>query len=498
MKEQSKWKMICRHIVCLILLFLAILMVRSTDWAISTFNSLDFAEIIYHLKVPISGTSSSILLSFFYDSFLVSLVITGLLYFGLSFVCTHYKEKRLFKLVKGRQILFAILAFFVFGCFALVRVNALDYVVAITTQSSYIEDNYIDGRNVELVFPEQKRNLIYIFLESMEATYTSKDVGGYMEDNLLPNLTNYAEEAINFSQTKEIGGLYSPQNTTWTIAAMVAQTSGLPLSIPIDSNRYYGEKPFLPGAYTIGDILEKEGYNQELLIGSKAEFGARNLYFMQHGNYKINDYHAAVESGRLPKGYFEWWGYEDSKLFEYAKEELLDLSSKPEPFNLTMLTVNTHFQDGYLEESCPVNYDDPYFNVLACSDQQVYEFVEWIKQQDFYDNTTIVIVGDHLTMNKETFDNIDKSNRTVFNVFINSAVEPVKTKMRTATTFDMFPSTLASMGVKIDGDRLGLGVNLFSNRRTLAEKHGLNKLNNELEHYSEFYNDNLLSIKEKE
>lgn len=497
MQVKFNWKKFCRHFLSILLLFLAVLMIRSTDWAINTFNSLDFSEIVYHLKVPIEGTSSTILLSFFTDSFLYSIVVTGLLYFIISYFCLRYKENKLFKVVVGKQILLAICAFIIFGCVALVRVNALDYVVAITTQSTFIEENYVDGRDVEIKFPDQKRNLIYIFLESMEATYTSTEMGGYMEDNLLPNLTAYAEEGVNFSNTKQFGGLYSPQNTTWTIAAMVAQTTGLPLSVPIDSNRYYGEKPFLPGAYSIGDVLEREGYNQELLIGSKAEFGARNLLFTQHGDYKINDYHAAIEDGRLPSGYFEWWGYEDSKLFDYAKEELLALASQPEPFNLTMLTANTHFQDGYLEEACAVDYDDPYYNVLACSDQQVYEFVEWIKQQDFYENTTIVIVGDHLTMNKKTFDHVDKSDRTVFNLFINSVVEPHRTNMRTATTLDMFPSTLASMGVEIEGDRLGLGVNLFSNRRTLAEKFGLKYLNEELSHFSTFYNDNLLSIVEE-
>lgn len=37
---------------------------------------------------------------------------------------------------------------------------------------------------------------------------------------------------------------------------------------------------------------------------------------------------------------------------------------------------------------------------------------------------------------------------------------------------DMFPTALAAMGVKIEGDRLGLGTNLFSREETLAEKYG--------------------------
>ena len=37
---------------------------------------------------------------------------------------------------------------------------------------------------------------------------------------------------------------------------------------------------------------------------------------------------------------------------------------------------------------------------------------------------------------------------------------------------DMFPTTLAVLGVDIDGDRLGLGANLYADKETLAEKYG--------------------------
>lgn len=54
------------------------------------------------------------------------------------------------------------------------------------------------------------------------------------------------------------------------------------------------------------------------------------------------------------------------------------------------------------------------------------------------------------------------TDRKIYNVFINSAVLPAQEKNRQFTTLDFFPSTLASLGVTIEGDRLGLGTNLFS------------------------------------
>jgi phosphoglycerol transferase len=57
---------------------------------------------------------------------------------------------------------------------------------------------------------------------------------------------------------------------------------------------------------------------------------------------------------------------------------------------------------------------------------------------------------------------------------------------------DFFPTILASIGVSIEGDRLGLGTNLFSERKTLLEEYGYNYLYQELRKKSNFYNQELL------
>ena len=40
----------------------------------------------------------------------------------------------------------------------------------------------------------------------------------------------------------------------------------------------------------------------------------------------------------------------------------------------------------------------------------------------------------------------------------------------------MYPTILASMGATIEGDRLGLGTNLFSSQETLIEQLGYSEL----------------------
>ena len=59
---------------------------------------------------------------------------------------------------------------------------------------------------------------------------------------------------------------------------------------------------------------------------------------------------------------------------------------------------------------------------------------------------------------------------------------------RNYTTFDNFPTTLAAMGVDIEGNRLGLGTNLYSAEQTLTEKVGIEQEEKELGKKSKLLN----------
>ena len=278
---------------------------------------------------------------------------------------------------------------------------------------------------------------------------------------------------------------------------MAAQTCGVPVKMEVaaDEDAYGAGEDFLPGVISLGEILQKQGYSQTLLVGSDAEFHGRKEYFLRHGNYEIVDINSLKEEKRLPEDYDVWWGFEDQKLFAFAKEELTRLAEHNQPFNFTMLTADTHFPDGYQCPLCGSAYQEPYANVLACSSTQVYDFINWIEQQPFYENTTIIISGDHLTMDANFLDDMEENyTRTVYNCILNAPITPVHEKEREFGTFDMFPTTLAAMGVKIEGNRLGLGTNLFSTQKTLTEIYGYERLDEELQKNSEFYNTKILEM----
>ncbi|MCR4793387.1 MAG: sulfatase-like hydrolase/transferase [Lachnospiraceae bacterium] len=363
----------------------------------------------------------------------------------------------------------------------------------------FIESYYVDPAGVELTFPEEKRNLIYIFLESMEVTFADRELGGAFDVNVIPRLSALSQENENFSGSygadSLLDGGYAYNGGTWTMGAIFSQTSGLPLQTgAIGRNDMDTQEVFYPTITTIGDILEEQGYRQIFLIGSNSVFGGRRLYLENHGGYEFRDLIWAKQTGRISPGYYVWWGYEDMKLFDFARETLTELAAGDEPFNLTMLTVDTHMTSGYVCELCGDEFEDRYSNVYACSDKQVAEFIDWIKQQDFYENTTIVIVGDHPTMDGMYCRNIDPNYlRRVYTCIINSPVKPVRDAYRSYSTLDMFPTTLTALGVTIPGGRLGLGTSLYTNQRTLTEELGYSALSSSLSRYSS-YLDELGSI----
>ena len=207
-----------------------------------------------------------------------------------------------------------------------------------------------------------------------------------------------------------------------------------------------------------------------------------------HGDVKVEDFSYWKRKNKFPRDYWVNWGFEDEKLYTYAREELLSLAKEDKPFNLTLLTVDTHFPDGYICRLCKNTYpDNQYANVFNCASRQIADFVNWMKEQDFYENTTIVISGDHPTMDRDFCDNVPKSyQRKVYTVFLNSAVARKERKEREYSTFDYFPTTLAAMGVEIPGERLGLGTNLFSDESTLTERFGKKEEKKELEKRSDF------------
>ena len=504
-KQQDHKK---RYIMAVLLLFAGNLILFLTIWLLNKYDKIALDQILFQMKSSAAGANRNILNSAYIRvvglGTLATVIEIGLYQIlsgkwqGRLEQNAHYRNFRAGKIcrrIAGATLPLAMVVFMTSSTLFVSSLDVADYLVTTNTKSDFIEQHYADPDQVQLTFPEEKRNLIYIFLESMENTFAEPEAGGNISANFLPELSQLAQNNVNFSNTAGLGGALPFTGTTWTAAAMVAQTSGVVVKVPLTAGEYGGDNGFISGVTTIGEILQRAGYRQTLLVGSDADFGGRGTYFTEHGGYEIVDIKSLKAEGRLPEDYREWWGFEDKKLFEFAKEELTRLSQSGEPFNFTMLTCDTHFPNGYVCPDCGTAQDSQYGNVLSCSSAKINELLEWIKAQPFYENTTIVLSGDHLTMDPDFMKELDEEYvRTVYNCIINAPLKPVKEKNRQFATFDMMPTTLAALGVQIEGDRLALGTNLFSDKLTLTEEYGFEMLDKELQKKSEFYNEEFLGM----
>ena len=471
---------------------LSIVLFFTVNWLLSVWSNLTMDELVYHLTTSLEGTN-------------VTMIRDYIVFYGIpEFVCVLSLVIVLIVLKKKKKrVRWFYLATFL-GAVALLlysffyfdnRMGFVKYLKAQYIPSTFIEDNYVAPADVEITFPEKKKNVIYIYLESMEMTYTDREDGGAFQENIIPELVDLAREGEDFSGDSDIlnGGI-SLNGSTWTMGAMFAQSTGLPLKTGgVNANYISSQESMYPSVKSIGEVLKDGGYTNELLLGSNASFGGRRLFYSGHGDYFMYDYVYAQEQKIIPEDYYVFWGFEDEKLFQFAREEATRLSKESAPFNLTLLTVDTHFEDGYVCRLCEKKYynGDQYSNCMACSSKQVNDFINWLKEQDFYKDTVVVLCGDHPTMDSDFCLNVPKSyQRKVYTAILNSDVEPVNgDQYREYSTMDMFPTTLAAMGIEIEGDRLGLGTNIYSDKETLIEKYGTEYCNEEIEKKSDFMNE---------
>ncbi len=531
-REKTRWKVI-RFLLYFVIGFF-IIGGRAAQWVLTEWGDLTLDEVIFTMTQPLTGTDSGIIMSFILFAVLPGVIILIILVV-IEHIFLMRKQPPKGKVVKGedgkktrlpaeltsekeeelrkdyekkntkvRNILRVWLlpacaaAATIFGMIQIVglwnKLGVSEHLSSLGEESTWIEDNYVDPKAVQLTFPQKKRNLIYIFLESMEVSYADKESGGLFDTNYIPRLTQISKENENFSgaDKKVLNGGNSLKYTTWTMGGMFAATSGLPLKIPLElkgvgTNFMNTQTSFFSDVTCLGDILQEQGYTMNMCIGSDATFGGRRLCFTEHGGFDFYDWKYYTTDGELPSDYKVWWGFEDEKLFKFAKDRLEVLGASDEPFDFTMLTVDTHYPEGYVCELCDDEYEEQYANVIKCSDNQVADFIEWCQQQPWYENTTIVVSGDHPTMNKEFCSSAAYDyKRKVYTAYINAPVETVRDDYREFATLDNFPTTLAALGVEIEGNRLGLGTNLFSSEDTLIERDGLDFVNTELQKASKW------------
>jgi phosphoglycerol transferase len=475
-------------------LFLAVFLVETAHLYHQRFN-IPFAQIIEHLGFITDGGLAPVIIGFLLEPTPLGISFVAV---GVLFIVERWRlnfERKFFWVSTPLVMIFAFVAVAHYA-------GALNYIAEQTQPpSTFYEEHYLDPKEIKISLPEKKRNLIVIFVESLDTGFLTKADGGAFDDDLLPNIKKLATENLNFSQTGRIGGEIQCYGTGYTIAGILGYLAGVPKNVPLLFGNVWkplGGEKFMPNAVALGDILAANGYREYHLGGYDSSFAGMGSFFKTHGNAEIFDISYFKRAGVLPANYSVWWGFEDRKLYQFAQEKLTAVAQQSEPFFFTLTTLDTH-PTGYLDPQAERKFPAPIENVWADADKQLGEFIAWLQRQDFYADTTTVILGDHLYQDFSVFPadfftapsvtGYHSGERYPLNIFINSPLSPKFAKNRQFSHFDLFPTLVEAVGGKIAASGLGLGRSMSSGEKTLLEELGYAAVNDQLQRPSRRYDE---------
>lgn len=340
----------------------------------------------------------------------------------------------------------------------------LDTFIRGIGEKSYIYENeYVSWTDDEKSSP--KHNLIILYLESMEDDYRHDKNG----DNLLPELSKLYDKNYHFDDFVQL------EHTFATILSQVAGLCGVIYKNDFSNNDISSvSNNTLANAICMPDVLAKKGYNTFFIKVASLNFTMTGKIMAQHSFKELLGWHELKNIPGIKKG--NGWGISDNSLYEIIKQKLSQLAKQDKPFLAVITTLDTHFPDTFFDNKCTREFNDER-DAVKCADKMAMGFIKWLQKQDFYQNTTIVIVGDHIN------NSVSHSGDEIFNVIINP-VEGLQKQPHKWTTLDLAPTMLEAIG--INAPKFGLGRSLWQKEPTLIEKYG-DKLDWEFYKSSEFY-----------
>jgi phosphoglycerol transferase len=303
MKKKIFVKVIA-YVVC----FLAALLILTTLWMNDKFGMFTIDSILFHLNHPLDKTPAAYPLSY------LKRVLIAVLFVSAWACCFRL---RLFG--ESRHLKTALLAFPFFllpGAilFAAVSFSVPEYLMTRTLENKVIEAYYrqvdIDG----IKFPEKKRNVVVLVVESLEMNLNDRNM---FPEPLIPGLADFRERGFSCNLNEAPG-------MNWTVGSFTGLLFGLPLRLPITGNDYRSvDDLFLPGAISLLEIFEANGYSVNLIAGNDTDFAGVNNIFINHlkspGIYDL-DY---FKSLGMPEE--SSWGIRDKHLYEGTRQLITQL-----------------------------------------------------------------------------------------------------------------------------------------------------------------------------
>ncbi|MGE4159846.1 MAG: LTA synthase family protein [Planctomycetota bacterium] len=288
-----------------------------------------------------------------------------------------------------------------------------------------------------------KPNLILISVESLSAEFLGRF--GASRGAITPFMDSWFKEGLLFTQCYATG--------TRTTRGLDAIT----LSMPPLPGCAIVKRPDNARLFTLGKVLQDQGYDTAYLYGGRGYFDNMNAFFSGNG-YRIVD-QTSVPSERI--GFANVWGMSDEDLYEETLHEASKAHETGRPFFFHVMTTSNHRPYTYPEGKVDIPSGEGRSGAVKYTDYALGRFVELARTLPWFENTLIVLVADHCASSAgKTGIPMNKYHIPLF-VFGQKFVRSGEVS-KVCSQIDIAPTVLRIMGLSYDswffgGDVLSAG-----------------------------------------
>ena len=323
----------------------------------------------------------------------------------------------------------------------------------------------INSTSTERYFGLAKnRNVIIIQIESMENAVINQQTNG---QEITPNLNQLAKEGLYFDNFYAQVG---PGNTADAEFAITNSLYPLPDDVAF-VNYAHNDYDALP------KLLNNNNYHTYALHGDVPTFWNRSSIYPGLGYQKMfskNDY----QESRVVGVGFAGLGDED-----FFSQSLPRLEKLVQPFLATLITLSSHtpfelpkdLQTLTLPNPTNLNWlQQQYLESVHYTDKALGEFIYQLKQTNLYDNSIIIIYGDHqsytdisdaIGYNKNIFPGLSNDGRVPL-IILAPGTDLQGTTSTPASQIDLYPTIANLLGIV--PPKSILGQDIFNTKTPVA------------------------------
>ncbi|MDC1538936.1 LTA synthase family protein [Pelagibacteraceae bacterium] len=461
-----------KNFVSILIVFISLALFQKVTWIKEFFGErINYVEVLYNFTVNYDGIKD-VPISFKIEFLQKVLLIPLLFSFFWVFLLEESKKNILvinfFQIIKKIKPVSVLLTFFYklllnYKVYLIVSIifygHKLDFVdfVIVNKDTTINKKLYVNPNDVNFIDPKIKKNIILLYVESLE--YVFRDI-----DNINSIKKIDAIEGKNILNFKEAPA------TGFSAAGLISSQCSVPLYPSLSMSMTLLKKKEL---VCFSDVLGNHGYEQAFFITVPGGFHGFSNFKKNHG-YTIYDKIKMVEDGLAEKRLTGWAkGVQDDDMLKYAKNKIIELHRRKQPFNATIITTDTHYPyiispRCNLAKKPGAKSHDERTRSYQCTGIFLEKFFNDLKKEGILDNTVVVIMGDHLSSPAKIDRFPSELDRNIY-FKMNTQKKFTRKKMN---HYDVAPTLLQEMGfLETHDNRFGFGVSLFSNNLYDYENH---------------------------